>query len=227
MSRRGVGPDDGRDIAREEPLVDPMIDIIRRALAGEQRAMRALLDEIGPAIQASVSGTLVRRTTSAARSRARHDVEDLTQEVLYALLANDGKRLRAWDPDKGLTLPRYVRLVARHLVISFLRKRERRVWEDDAVIDEEELGATDVAASPERLSEYKEMYEAVLNATEADLTAQGRKVLHMLVIDGRPVADVAAELSVTPNAVHVWRTRLAQRIDAAKRRVFRGTYADE
>jgi RNA polymerase sigma-70 factor (ECF subfamily) len=205
-------------------MSDPMIDIIRAALGGDQGAVRALFAAISPAIQVSVANTLRRHIPASAHSRARHEVEDLTQEVFYALLANGGKRLRAWDPEKGLSIERYVRLVARHLVVSFLRKRERRVWEDDPEPDD---GEADSAVSPERLTAHKELYAAVLAAVEAELSEQGRRVLHLLLIEGRSVAEVADALGISHNAVHVWQSRLKQAIEKALRRIVRGTPADE
>src|SRR6185437_10466592 len=102
-----------------------------------------------PAIHLSVADTLRRRVGREGRSRARHEVEDLTQDILAALFADGGRRLRLWDPERGLALPRFVGLVSRHLVESFLRRRDHRVWEDRAIDGDDQVAFPDPAESPE------------------------------------------------------------------------------
>jgi RNA polymerase sigma-70 factor (ECF subfamily) len=207
-------------------MPDPHLELIQRALQGDLAAERELYDLLIPPIQASVANTLRRRVAEANRSRARHEVEDLVQDVLFALFRDGGKRLRAWDPERGLALPGYVKLMARHLVLSFLRKRERRVWEDAS---DEEAGALpeDPQAFPERLVARKELWEAVLAAVEVELTAQGRRMLQLLVKEGLPVAAVCEATGTTPTAVHIWRSRLLARVAKVSHLIRHGETADD
>lgn len=208
-------------------MPDPMLAIIQRAVRGDPVAMQALLAEITPTIRFSVGDTLRRRTRSAARSRARHEIEDLTQDVLVAFLSRDGRRLLQWDPDRGLSLRRYVELVTRHLVESFLRKRDRRVWENEHLDTGASDHLEDRAESPEGLVERKQLFAAVRALVEAELTRQGREVFHLLVVNGLTVPEVCAQTGMTPNAVHVWRSRLAARVRDALARIQRGAFADD
>jgi RNA polymerase sigma factor (sigma-70 family) len=204
-----------------------MVQRIKRAAADDPAALREVLEEITPAIRFSVGDTLRRRVRSAARSRARHEIEDLTQEVLYALLTRKCRRLQLWDPEKGLSLKRYVELVSRHLVEAFLRKRERRVWDNDPL----EAGGfehlADTAESPEYLVARKETFRAIFALVDAELTRQGREIFRLLVLDGQSVNEVCARMGITQNAVHVWRSRLTERVREAKRRLQRGAFADD
>ncbi|MFT3773439.1 MAG: sigma-70 family RNA polymerase sigma factor [Minicystis sp.] len=182
---------------------------------------------ITPSIRYSVADTLRRRLSTTARSRARHEVEDLTQEVLFALVANDGKRLRAWDPERGLSFKRFVELVSRHLVESFLRRRERRIWEGEPLDGGDFDHLEDVADGPERLVARKELLLAVIALVESELTRQGREIFRLLVMDGLSVPEVCSRTGMTQNAVHIWRSRLLQRTDAATRKIRRGDPADD
>lgn len=209
-------------------MSDRMIELIRRAVDEEESAaLRELYEIITPSIRLSIADTLRRRVKTVARSRARHEIEDLTQDVLLALLDKRGRRLRLWDPERGLPLNRYVELVSRHLVESFLRKRERRVWENDQIDGEGFSQLADKGESPEHIVERKELLGAVLALVEAELTRQGREIFRLLVLDGLSVHDVCAQTGLTQNAVHVWRSRLTDRIDEATRRILRGALADE
>ena len=188
---------------------DDETELIRLAVRGGSAAQRKLIELVTPAIQMSVGATLRRHTATMAQSRVRHEVQDLTQEVLCALFANDGRRLLAWDPEKGLSLPRYVGLLSRHLVVSFLRKRERRVWEDERVEDPDR--AADTGESPEGLVGHRELCAAVLAAVEADLTRQGREIFHLLLTERLSVAEVCERTGLAPSTVHGWRSRIAHR----------------
>lgn len=222
---QGSKPVGGR-AGRSSSMDDSEMELIQKALQREAGAQRELLGRVTPAIRLSVSATLRRHTAGAAQSRVRHEVEDLTQEVLFALFAKDGRRLRKWDPAKGLPLARYVRLVARHLVVSFLRKRDRRVWEDDAVEDEEALAGA-AGDSPERLVGRKEVHAAVLAAVEAELTQQGREIFRLIVREELSVEEVCERTGLSRSNVHVWRSRLVARATEASRRILRGVPADD
>jgi RNA polymerase sigma-70 factor (ECF subfamily) len=203
------------------------VDFVRRALAGDPAALNELLAVITPSIRYSVADTLRRRVRSVVRSRVRHEVADLTQDVLVALLANDGRRLRQWDPERGLSLRRYVEMVARHLVESFLRKRERRFWENEPIDAGGFEELEDGAESPEHAVAHKELFEAVYALVQSELTRQGRELFELLVVDGQSVPDVCARTGMTQNAVHVWRSRLTARVTEAARRIQRGAVADD
>ncbi len=206
-------------------MPDPQIQLVRTALGGDPVALRDLVDALLPAIHVGIGRVLRRRVRASGQSRARHEIEDLSQEVLLALFANDGRRLRAWDREKGLSLAGYVQLVAEHLALSFLRKRARRVWEDEPV-DDEERGLKHPGENPEWLVEHKDFQSAVLAAVAAALTQQGRDVFQLLVIDGLPVAEVCAATGLSPNAVYVWRSRILQRAGEAARKLRGGEPAD-
>ena len=97
---------------------------IEPALNGDHRAAARLVAALEPIIHRRVTGALVRDKARWGRSVAG-DVEDLTQEVLLALFADDGRILKAWSPERGLPLERFVGLVARRHALSMLRSRRR------------------------------------------------------------------------------------------------------
>lgn len=208
-------------------MSDPLVELIKRAVEDDPFAQRELQKILAPAIRLSVADTLRRRVRSVARSRARHEIEDLCQDVLAALYERGGRRLLTWDPERGLSLKRYVELCTRHLVESFLRKKARRVWENDSLDAEGVVDLADAGESPEHIVGHKQLLEAVLALVEADLTRQGRDIFRLLVMDGLSVHDVCERTGLTQNAVHVWRCRLTDRINQAVRRIQRGAFADE
>ena len=98
-------------------------ELVRRALAGDQTALNRLVSVLTPVIQAQVARTLLAPCSLLAGGLdLRQVVEDQTREVFLALFTRDGRILRSWEPEGGLSLESFAGLVAKRQVLSFLRK---------------------------------------------------------------------------------------------------------
>jgi RNA polymerase sigma factor (sigma-70 family) len=208
-------------------MSDPMVMLVRRAIAGDHASLREVVEAITPAIHTSVGHTLRRSLPSAVRGSARQEVEDLAQEVLVALFANKGKRLLQWDPDRGLTLPRYVELVSRRIVFSIMRSHRRSPWANEPIDPDDLAQLAGATEGPERSVAQKELLAAVLAVVEAELSKQGREVFRALIFEELSVEEICARNGMTANAVHIWRSRIAQHARAAARRILRGDPWDD
>jgi RNA polymerase sigma-70 factor, ECF subfamily len=147
---------------------------------------------------------------------ARH-VADVSQEVLISV----ARSVNGWrDDGDPASFRRWLNRVARHAVLKFLA-RERR--EDGG------QGGTDVlellARVPDHSAEewqQKYEYELVVWAAE-QVRGQFRetswRAFWATAIEGREVAEVAAELNVSPGSVYMSRSRLMARIRAKVREV--------
>jgi len=187
---------------------EDMAALLRRALAGERSAVRALIDALAPVVQARVARILLRRR--APQRDIRQETEDLVQEVLLVLFADSARALRQWDPARGMSLANFVGLVAEREVISILRSKRRSPWTEEPVLDAELEKPHDEQPSTERLFEDREALEALLAAIHARLGDRGMLLFQWLVVEGRPVEDICAALGMTPDAVYAWKSRLAK-----------------
>src|SRR5262245_39126253 len=117
---------------------EPIQAEVHRALAGDDQALNRLVAMLTPVIQSRVArGLLSRRVGSASGRNVRQEVEDLTQEVFLVLFADGGKVLRSWEPERGLTLPNFVGLVAERQTASILRSGKRNPWREDPTLAED------------------------------------------------------------------------------------------
>ncbi|MDI1432474.1 RNA polymerase sigma factor [Polyangium sorediatum] len=182
--------------------------LLRRALAGERAAVRALIDALAPVVQARVARILLRRR--APQRDIRQETEDLVQEVFVVLFADSARALRQWDPARGMSLPNFVGLVAEREVISILRSKRRNPWTEEPMLDEELDPKHDEQPSTERLFEDREAVAALLAAIHARLGDRGMLLFQWLVVEGRPVEEICAALGMTPDAVYAWKSRLAK-----------------
>ncbi len=141
----------------------------------------------------------------------RRDVEDLRQETFLRLFADDCRRLRQYDPEKGTGLPGWIKLVASQTVLGELRKngmmdmkkRNFRLRIEDVApafrIDQEDrLDARQMLALTEK---------AMRRLPEAD-----RRIVEQLYFDCRSLDEIAAAMGKSSEAARVMAYRAKRKI---------------
>ena len=183
---------------------------LRMALEGDPAAARALVDRLTPVVQVRVTRALLRRSAVAAGRDLRQEVEDLTQEVFLSLFQKQGRALRAWDPQRGLSLENFVGLLAQHQVSSILRTGRASPFTDlpteTAVLDRQAEGS----APPDSLAASREMLDSLLVAMRARLSPRGLELFWRLMVREEAVDGVAADTGMTTDAIYAWRSRLGR-----------------
>ena len=130
-------------------------------------------------------------------------LEDFVQESLCRLFRDDARTLRGWDPELGLRLESFVRLIVRRSLRDQLsRKCGVRAVEPEwfESVGEDRLGA---------VTETRNELDLVLAAL--DLSGRDRELFERLVLEGQSTAEVAVALTMTGDAVKKWRSRLYAR----------------
>ncbi|HSP78025.1 MAG TPA: sigma-70 family RNA polymerase sigma factor [Myxococcaceae bacterium] len=184
-------------------------ELVERALAQEQEALRSLVDILTPVIQARVARALLRRASSTQGRSIRQEVADLTQEVFVALFAEGGKALRAWDARRGLSLPNFVGFVAERQVASILRTARRSPWTEDPTLLES-LDAPSEDPSVELRLASQQMLEALLERLREELSPLGLSLFQQLYLQQRSVAEVCLQMGMSRDAVYAWQSRLGR-----------------
>ena len=110
--------------------------LLARALGGDAVAVRELLDRLLPVVQTRVGLALMRRQGQARGRNVRAEVEDLSQEVFLALFERDGRVLRGWQPERGLSLKGFVGLVAEREAGCILRTGKRSPFTEEPTADD-------------------------------------------------------------------------------------------
>ncbi len=189
--------------------------LVERALSGAPDAIRALVERVTPVVRARVARILLRRGAAARGRDVSQELDDLAQDAFVALFERDGRVLRSWSPDGGLSLANFVGLVAERRTHSTLRSRRQSPWSEDptAPVD---LGAKVGDASPERRLDQRSLLAAVLDRMRAELSPKGLRLFELLMIEQRPVAAICEETGMTSSAVYAWRSRLAKQARALR-----------
>ena len=185
-------------------------DDILRALAGDRTALTALVGAVLPAIKVEAAMALVRRA-GAQRRDPRQDIEDFAHDVLVHLLADGGKLLKLWDPRRGRSLASFVRLITRQRVSRALHGHRGNPWGDDPTeaTDLESLVGRDEGG---RLLESREELRSLLERLRAHLDERGLVLFQRIYVEQVAIAEVAAELGMSREAVDAWNSRIRARV---------------
>jgi RNA polymerase sigma factor (sigma-70 family) len=189
---------------------EPEVALVQRALGGDGRAVRALVDQLTPVIQARVARGLVRRSRAAAGRNVRQEVEDFVQEVMISLFAENGRALRAWDPRRGLSLNNFVGFLAERQIITILRTAKRSPWTEDPTLEgdlEGPMGSDDHLAAA---LESQQVWELVLDRLTERLSPLGAALFEAVWLNERSVTEAAEQFSMSRDAVYAWQSRLGK-----------------
>lgn len=132
----------------------------------------------------------------------------MVHEVFLRLLADGGRLLRNWAPERGSGLPGYARLVARCQVASVMRSPRRNPWKDEPT-DKETIER--MSAGSDELN--RRVLEAdalrrLLEQLEERLDDRGMLLFRMLWVEERSVEEVCAVTGMTREAIYAWRFRV-------------------
>jgi len=139
---------------------------------------------------------------------ARQDAEDHVQEVFAHLVRKlPGYR---YDPQKG-SFRGWLRTVLVNKLRERLRRRQTLVGQAS---DAELAGLVD-AATPEPLTEQEHNQYLVHRALElmrAEFATTTWQACWEFVVNDKPAAEVAGQLGITENAVHIAKLRVLRRL---------------
>ncbi len=192
---------------------DFSIEMLQAALAADRSAVRALIAHVLPVVQARVMRGLQRRGKAQGRGRdPKQELDDLTQEVLAALFANDARVLRSWDASRGLSLLNFVGLVTERQVAAIFRTGKRSPWTEDPTLSSELDDMDGELAQPDAGLASREVLTVLLARQRERLSPLGLHLFQQLIVDESPVAEVSAATNMSMDAVYAWRSRLSRLI---------------
>ncbi|HSZ81986.1 MAG TPA: sigma-70 family RNA polymerase sigma factor [Polyangia bacterium] len=183
--------------------------LIRKALSGDGKSTRALVERLSPIVAKRVAGALWQRRQ---RRDVAQEVGDMVQDVFLSLFVDGGKALRAWDPARGMSLDGFVGMLAQHQAISILRNGRTSPWRDEptetAALDA--LGETTL--TPESVAISREKLQLLLDRVRETLSPRGLELFQRIVVDGEPPESLVAATGMTRDAIYQWKSRFARKL---------------
>lgn len=180
---------------------------VERALRGDRTALRGLVERLFPLVAARVRAFVRRRPTGRI---GPHDAHDLAQDLWVTLFKDDGRSLREWSPERGLSLEGYVGLLAQRELWARVREESagKRGGGLATVELDPERSEGGPAGDPERLAADRDLLTRLASHLEASLPERGRLVLRLLYTDECSPSEAAAVLGVEVQVVYNWQFRI-------------------
>ncbi len=178
--------------------------LVEACLAGDARGWEQLVARSAPTL-----AHVIRQTLRHARASADPaTVDDRLAETYAELLRDDGKVLRSWSGRARLL--GWLKVIAYRRCLKYLdRQRPAPSLDDSGFV----LTPVSTCASPTEVAQTREAQSLVRGALER-LPLRDRQLLQGHLIEGRPYADLAAELGVAESSVGSLLSRAKKRLRA-------------
>lgn len=182
------------------------LELIALAATGNRAATARLALRLDPVIRNRVARVLRRLTPTHTA-----DAEDIAQIVWVVLLDADARQLRAYRPERGITLEAYVGMIAEREVRNAIaracaakRGAERTVTLSTGVGED----AATPSANPEEQLVAADLADRLVGALVLGFPARAQPVLSLCIQQETRADDAARSLGMPPQQVHNWLFRL-------------------
>lgn len=194
----------------ESPALTTKSDaaFLQLALSGRPDYLPSLVERWTPVIQARVVRVL-KRQGYAGSPRIQQEVEEFVQQVFVSLFESRGEALRAWRPERGLSLDNWVGLIAERQVLSLVRTRKRNPWTEEPVVVAE-LDSASEKPDPEDQALHRNLLSRLLDLLQERLSPLGWRLFQLLFLHELGVEETAQQTGLTTAAIYAWRSRLRQ-----------------
>lgn len=189
---------------------DEPSELVRRAMRGDARAVRALVERLTPILQARAARALLRCSRGLLPRDVRQEVEDLVQTVFSVLFANGGKLFLDWDPERGKSFDGYVSMVADSRLTSVLRTHRGRVWPDDPTEVEDLETSAEFQIGPEPAIVSRDALRLVLRRFREVASDRAYELFVLLYVEERTAEEVSAITGMSVENVHTHKSRLGK-----------------
>lgn len=175
---------------------------VTRFIRGDRAAARTMLRRLTPVIQARVRSTLRRRSSPLSP-------DDIVQEVWVALMQDDKRLLRRYDPARGSSLEGYIGGIADRVAGDAVRRSRAEKRDVGRTVNGLPAQVEDARTAPvDRPILDRDLLQRLFEHLEGTLPRKGRLVLRYVFGDGLSTSETADALGVTQQVVHNWKFRI-------------------
>lgn len=169
--------------------------LLRRVLVSDQRAWTELLRRYRPLIYRCITKVTLRYAPGLGSA----DIDEIFAEVLLALLRDDMRKLRMYNPRRGTKLSSWIGMISINAAYDHLRSVGRRPQLDriEGITDtceEQDRSPLDVLIEKERWASLEELLTG--------FTDKDRTFVKLYFGDGLEPQDVAKHMSISLKTVY-------------------------
>jgi len=151
----------------------------------------------------------------------KEDIEDLRSEVFIHLFENDFRRLRQYDPKKGLSLSGWIRLIANQTTLNEIKKKGLlNMAKRNFKVPVEDIEAVLRYDEDNRL-EAREKLKITIEAIEKLPPGETKEMLRQHLLEFKSLTEIAASMDKQYGAVAVMLSRARENLKNAVQKIFR------
>lgn len=190
-------------------------DLLRLVLRSDERAWAELIRRYRKLIYSCIAKV----TRRHARDLGEADTEEIYADVMVALVRDDMRRLRLFDPRRGTKLSSWIGMISINCAYDYLRGAHRRPLLDrvDGVVDaedEHERSPLDLLMEKERWSHLEEML--------SEFSAKDRTFVSLYFAQGLEAEAVAGRMAISLKTVYSKKHKVREHL----RRCLRGVTSE-
>ena len=177
------------------------VELLKECILGNKEKWNIFVDKYSKLIYHTIYKTL-RVNDKPTRP---DDVNDLFQEVFASLCADNSKKLRMFDPEKGCSsLASWLRMITVRMTIDHLRKNRPTASIDDLPTEPAQAGDQEAIIDKESLNHFREMLE--------ELDAKDKLLIELSFMRELPPEEVAQILHISVGAFYTRKNRVIEKL---------------
>jgi len=175
-------------------------ELLKGCITGDKRKWDIFVKRYNRLIYHTIHKTFLVNGASADPE----DVNDLFQEAFTSFCTDDFKKLRMFDPEKGCSLPSWLRMITVRMTIDHLRKERPMTSVDDLSVEPSQVGNQEAMVDEESMNYLRELLE--------ELPPKDKLLVELSYMRELPPEEVAQILHISVGAFYTRKNRIIGRL---------------
>jgi len=176
------------------------IELLQGCIAGDKQRWTTFVERYNKLIYHTIYKTL--RVNAIATNP--DDINDLFQEIFTSFCANNCKKLRMFDPHRGVSLASWLRMITVRTTIDHLRKRRPVTALDELPVEPSQTGGQEAIVDDESLT--------MLRGVVEQLPPGDKLLIELAFMRELPAEEVAGILDISLTAFYTRKNRVIEKM---------------
>jgi RNA polymerase sigma factor (sigma-70 family) len=174
--------------------------LLNGCVAGDKASWNIFVKHYSKLIYHSIYKTL--RVNSSPTDP--DDINDLFQEMFASICADKCKKLRMFDPCKGVSLSSWLRMIAVRMTIDHLRKQRSTASLEDLFTEPSRDGGQEMHVDEESLR--------CLGGVLGELSDKDKLLIELFYFKELPPDEIACILNISVGAIYTRKNRVIEKM---------------
>ena len=175
-------------------------ELLHGCLAGDKACWALFVKHYSKLIYHSIYKTL----RVNAKSTDPDDINDLFQDLFASICADNCKKLRMFDPCKGVSLASWLRMIVVRMTIDHLRKQRSSTSLEDLLTEPSRDGGQETNMDEESLR--------CLSGVLEELPDKDKLIIDLFYFKELPPEEIARILNISVGAIYTRKKRVVEKI---------------